>query len=814
MESLWIDLGHAARRLARDPAHAALALLTLAVCIGANTAVFSVLHARLVDPLDHLPEPDRLVAFFNRYPNSMDGRLTNSTVDYFDRRELTEVFEEVAMYSGTGFTIDERGIPTRVPGLAVTASFFRLLRVEPLLGRTFEDAEIDPGAEPTVILSETLWRRAFDADETLVGRTIPVDGIQCRVVGIVPSAFRFMRPKRELWIPIVAPLEERTPEFKHANQYSMIARLRAGVSVDAARAAVDRLNAELEPTSPALHEAIADSGYYTETIALTEFAAEPWRRPLLLLQAGVSLVLLVGCLNVANLSLGRLQGRTRELALRICFGASRRRVVRQLVTEAFLLAATGSAVGLLVGAWGVDFIARVWGQDAASGDAFTLNVPVATFAIAAAFFSTAVTGAVVAVHLGRRDLGRAIAQDARTASPGSGAVGLRNTLVVAQVALAFVLLVGTGLLVRSLRAVLEVETGFEAESVHVAQIDLPPPHYPEAQSISDFIAALDAGLAELESVRAFAFSSSLPFHSTMRRGLVANASVPRDAGATAVPFWNGVGPAYFATLGVPLLSGRVFSPADDFGSARVAIVDTTLAEALWPGESPLGKQVSVDVASNDASALATVVGVVGSVRVRRLDAPDAEGALYFPIAQAPTHRLAIALRAEDPARAFDEVLTEATRLNAQVALHGIRKLDAHVRESVAGRRIPIRLLQVFAGIALFLCSVGLYGVVANSVALQRREIGIRLALGARAKGIVRMVVRRGLALSAVGLVAGFAILGSVSGVVAALLFGVGRFDPSTLAAATLAIALVCVVASWIPARQAARVRPAEILRDE
>ena len=815
MESLWHDIKFAVRLFSRERVFTAVALLTLALCIGANTAIFSVIHSSLLEPLPYR-DPGRLVALSNSYKDAVPGRMMNSTVDFYDRRELREVFEEVALFGTSGFIIGAEGAPERVPGMRVTPSFFRILEKPALAGRFFDDDEMEPGRDRVVLLGEPLWRRAYGADPNIVGRDVLLNGETHRVVGIMPASFKYLNKEAELWVVHAPAPEDRDVRNKHLNSWGMIARLRPGVSIRQARERVEVLNAAVLERTPEIREMILDAGYRTEVVDLLEATTAAVRLPLLLLQAGVAVVLVIGCVNLANLILGRANVRMRELATRFSLGASRSRVFCQLVTESVLLVFGGGAFGLLVGAWGVEVIRLLWITRLPRDVEFSVEWPVLLFTVVMSAVTGLAAGSLPAMQVARTNLATVMKQGARTSLTGHGSAGLRNALVVVQVALAFVLLIGAGLLIRSFQAVLAVNPGFRAEGVQSAGISLPKVRYDSNDKVTAFHDELRERAGRIPGVSSAGLAAHVPFGQSMQQSLVSvEGEGPISFADTAVPIWNFVDRGYFETLGIPLFAGRLFEETDAADRPIVAVIDSVLVDRYWPGQNPVGRTIIENLGIEKEDRRMTVVDVVGKLRAYDLTDPELNGAIYLSLRQDPAHRFSIVMRmAEGSAPAYRSLQEAVLRVDAQIPIFDQMALVERMAGSVSGRRVPMILLQSFAGIALFLAAIGVYGVLAYSVAQRRWEIGIRLAIGAQWDEVVAMIFRRGITLVAIGLAIGVLLAAGLTRVLASMLFETSRLDLVTLVAVLVIVAIVGAVACVILAARAARVSPLEILRDE
>jgi len=820
MERLLQDLRFAARLLWRDKAMALTVMLTLAVCIGANTTIFSVIDAVLLEPLP-FQQPDRLVRVFNSYPNAGAERGSNSAPDFFFRRERVDAFQEVGVYQYWGHTIGEAGSTERVRSMRVSPSLFPLLRVRPLLGRLFTEEEMDPGNEQKIILSHGFWQERYGGNPNAVGQDLRVNGRPYTIVGILPEGFHFLGERdNRFYVPIPFTPEERTVERLHSNNFEMIARLAPGATIEQARSQIAALDDALieELNIPNARQILEDAGYHVEIRDLRADLLRDVRPTFVMLWGGVAFVLLIGCLNIANLMLARSHARVREMATRLAVGADRYRLGRQLLTEAVLMGVLGGGLGLAAGWGGLQLIQGMGVEDLPRGTMVAIDARVILFtflvAVGAGFFF----GAIPLVNVFRSDLNTVFRGESRTGTSTRRASLLRGALVTGQVAVAFVLLIGAGLMVASLRAALAVDPGFQPQSVLTGYVSLPESRYPDGDSQRRFIDELLPRVRALPGVIAAGVGSDVPFDdSNSSSVIVPEGYVPRPGESLLSPLRTRAGPGYFEALGIPLVAGRFFQESDDESSQQVIIIDEWLANRYFPDESPLGKRMVNGVPGMDVDEddYFTIVGVVEQIKHNELTESEHVGAYYFTYKQVPLSFLIIVAKtAVEPLTLTGPVRQTVASIDPDLPFYQAQTMEDRVAESLITRRTPMLLLVVFAAVALFLAGIGIYGVLAYSVTQRTRELGIRIALGGSPRQVFRLVVTQGLRVLGVGLILGFVGSLLLARLVRALLFGVAPTDPIVLLIVAATLVTVGVVACLFPARRATRVDPVVALNTE
>jgi putative ABC transport system permease protein len=821
MEFLLRDIRFGARQLLKDKGFTLMALATLAVCIGANAAVYTVVNAILLQPLP-VPDSDRILLLYNSYPGAGVERAVTSAGDYFDRLRDVTVFEEQALYQTRSAAVGEAGSVETVRTLRVTPSFFRLLRQSPVLGRNFAEEEGELGHERKVILSDALWKK-LGSDPAIVGKDVRLSGDPYTVVGVMPRDFSFLDPEVRLWQPLAFTPEQKTTH--HSNNYEMIGRLKPGATREQAQSQVDAVNAANNERFPEMREPLANAGFHTRVVRLKDEVVREIRGTLLLLWGGVAFVLLIGALNVANLSLARAAARLREVATRLALGAGPWQLARQLVVESLLLCAAAAGLGLLLGSWALRGIGALGLERLPRGSEVALGAGTVVFVMAVALLVGVAVGAIPLLHALRTDSSAVFHGEGRTGSAGKAARVWRKGLVAAQVAFALVLLMGAGLLFASFRHVLAVDPGFGTTQVLTGSLALPKSRYPEEAGRRAFVERTLARVRALPGVVAAGATDIIPFGDSFSDSVILAEGYVMQPGESLVsPHSIVVTPGYFEAMGIPLKEGRLFEDQDREGAAAAIIVDERLARKFWPSSSPLGRRMwqpgsaeglAHPETDKDARRF-TVVGVVGSVKQRALVDPDERvGAYYFPYAQSPESGFTLALRAVgDPKTLVASLRTAMRELDPELPLDDVRTMAERIDESLVSRRSPVLLAVAFGVIALLLAAVGLYGVLAYLVAQRKQEIGIRMALGSTAPGIFGLVARESLGIVGAGLAVGLLGAVALAQSIRSLLYGVKPMDPGLIASVCAILAAVGAIACLVPAWRATRVDPAIALRQE
>ncbi len=817
MDSLIQDVRYAIRQLTRSPGFTAVAVLTLALGLGANTAIFSLVHGVLLRPLPY-PEPERLAMVWLNNPGEGIDKDVTSFPHFADWRQQARSFDQLVAYSGGGFILTGRGEPEQLRGARVAAGFFPMLGVPAIHGRGLLDEENQPGREKVVVLGHGLWQRRFGGDPAIVGQAVSLSGATYTVVGVMPRGFQFPE-EAELWTPLapVGPYEQFLAA-RGSLWLSVTGRLKPGVPLPAAQA-------EMDTVASAINKAYPDrSQYGVKLEALHQTVSGDVRPALLLLLGAVGLVLLIACANVANLLLARASSRRREIAIRSALGAGRGRVIRQLLTESLLLGLTGGVLGVILARTGVE--AFVAANPAALPRLETVQVDgtILLFALAASILTGLVFGLVPAIQTFREAVSEHLGDATRGSSEGGRSQRLRASFVVAETALALVLLVGAGLLVRSFVRILNLNPGLDASRVVTLGLTLPDARYPEADRIHAFYERLLTDLRALPGVRSAGGSSSLllsrlPNSGTLRVEGVA----PPPPGTPEEPVTtDSVTTGFFETLSVPLKSGRLFEERDahppEALRARpvptVVVVNEALVRRFFPGQDPVGRRITFGNPSNPRVIWSEIVGVVGDVRRSGLDKePRAEAYAYQ--GQVPDNSLYLTVRADGDLLAVARAAQRAVwAVDPDLPISGVRPLADLLRGTVAERRLSMGLLAAFGALALLLAAIGIYGVMAFSTAARTRELGIRLALGAAPRDVLHLILRDGAKVAALGV--GLGVVGALaaSRFLSSMLFGVSATDPVTFAAVVGLLGSASLLACYIPARRATRVDPMVALRQD
>jgi predicted permease len=832
MDSLVHDLRVGLRLLWKDRSFTATVAVTLALCIGANVALFSVVSHVLLRPLP-MPESGRIAIIGNAYPNAGAANLRAVAVpDYFDRLRETTAFQEQALYNNASVNIDQHGTATRVRAMNVTPSFFRVLGVQPHLGRTFTDAEGEQGNQMKIVLSYGLWQSAYGGDPSIVGRDVRIDGNTYAVVGVMPQAFVYQRPDVMLWRALAFTPIQKSDQMRHSNNFQQIARLKPAATFEQGQLEIDRLNAANLDRFPQFKQLIIDAGFNTRVSPLQEDMVRDVKTTLYLMWGGALFVLLIGCVNVANLVLVRSRARLKELATRLALGARRGRIARQLVTESLMLALASSAAGLAVG-WGA---LRLMGalniEELPRGSEIRLDLATVAVTLAAGALIGLLLGLIPAVAAVPSTVTTMLREEGRSGTSGRSARLLRRGLVVAQVAFAFVLLAGAGLLFSSFRNVLAVDPGFKPERVLTGSIVLPRARYRENSAMTNFLVESLQRIRALPGVEAAGTTGMMPLSGSGSNSVVFAEGYQMKPGEAAIaPTNSSVSPGFFEAMGVELVAGRFFDDRDvpipgtppnafGFNQPRAAIVDDRLARRFWPGENPVGRRMYLPTDPSNLTAVTAqtvfmdVVGVIKEMKLQSLTQEDEfVGAVFFPVMQmmpGPQGGLGLnyAIRtAGDPAALTSAFRRTLTDLDRELALFDVLPMAERVDRSLITRRSPVVLSLAFGAIALLLSAIGIYGVLAYVVTQRTREIGIRLALGSSGRKIFDLILREGLTLVGIGFVLGGAGAIALRQTMQSQLFAMSATDPAALTAAAGVLALVALAACALPARRATRIDP-------
>jgi predicted permease len=810
------DLRTALRLLWKDKGFTVTAALTLAVCIGANTALFSVVHNVLLRPLP-VPESDRIVLMANAYPGAGAEVGTNSGVpDYYDRLRDTTVYEEQALYNDRNRSIDQNGSPARVRVMQATPSFFRLLRVAPFAGRTFIEQDGEPGSERKAVLSYALWQSQFGGDRAVIGHDIRIDGQPFTIVGVMPRGFFFLNPDVMLWTPLAFSAQDRSDDRRHSNNYRNIARLKPDATIERARQQIDALNAANLERFPQYKQLLINARFHTTVDRLQDTLVRDVKATLYLMWGGALFVLMIGCVNVANLVLVRSRARRKELATRLALGAGRLRIARQLVTESVVLTLVAAAAGLFVGYVALQLLGRLDIQELPRGGEIRIDAVVIGYTLVVAAAIGAVLGLIPAAAILPANLTTVLREEGRSGTSGRGARALRRTLVVAQVGFAFVLLIGAGLLFASFRHVLAVDPGFNADGVLTASVSLPAARYEKDAGRRAFADEALRRLRALPGVSVAGATDQIPFGGNHSDSVILAEGYQMKPGESVIsPASISVTPGYFEAMGVKLARGRFFDDRDGPEAPKAIIVDETLARRFWPDQNPIGRRMffPADINNifqvNDKTVYYTVAGVIHDVKLQSLtEGGRSVGAYFVPIAQDNVTGLTFAVKTPgDPVALTAAVRRAIADVDPELPVFDTQTMDARMERSLVSRRSPVLLSLSFGAIALFLSAIGIYGVLAYLVTQRRKEIGIRIALGGSASSIFELVLREGLILVASGFVLGSLGAVALRKSLESQLFDVSPFDPAVLIAVSALLAAVALAACALPARRATRIDP-------
>lgn len=813
MEGLRRDVRYAVRSLRRSRGFTLAALTCVALAIGANAAVFSVVRAVLLEPLPYA-QPHRLVMLWGHVPGEENDELPASGAEFLDYRERLESFETVAAIVNRYVNLTGDGEPRRLTAARVSHTFFPMLGVQAEIGRTFLPEEDRRGNEKVVVLSNGLWRQRFGGDQDVVGRKILLSDEPFTVVGVMPASFdfRFELFEHDLWIPIAIDWEALPPrDFRGLR---VLGRLAPGASLERARSEAEALAASFGREHPDVYP--PSDGWRLRVVPLLDQVVGDVRPALVVLLGMVGLVLLIACANVANLFLARAAERRKEIAIRTSIGAERWELVRQSLVESVLLALAGAAVGLLLAAWGLAVLQAMDPDELPRLAEVSIDGGVLLFTLAVALVAGLLFGLVPAIRASRPDLQSTLKEGGKTDDVGGGAARLRKVLVAGEIALALLVLVSAGLMLRSLDRLQAESPGFEADGVLTADLYLSPTqHAPGPASIAYGERLLER-IREVPGVAAAGAVTGLPLSNVTFMVPTEVEGDVRGAERALPSFdWRPITPGYLESVGVPLAAGRAFDSRDHAEARPVAIVSRDLAERYWPGQDPLGKRVKLTVGQPNGPEWRTVVGVAGHVKAVSLEGESPEQ-VYTPVAQSPTPFFAVAVRTDgsDPMAVAPAVREAIWSVDRDQPIENLRPMSEALDRATAGRRAYAFLITVFAVVALVLAVVGVYGVMAYSVAQRTTEIGLRMALGAEPWDVLRLVVRQGLALAAAGLAVGLLVSFWSGRFLSGLLYQVSARDPVTYATVAVALGLLALVATVVPARRATRVDPIASLRSE
>jgi putative ABC transport system permease protein len=805
METLWLDVKYAARTLHKSPGFAAVVVLTLALGIGANAAIFSVVNSVLLRPYPY-PDPDRLVLLWQHSKEIPEMMI--SYPDYLDWLGQNHVFADIAIYNRfLDKNLTGRGEPERLSTAVTTSNLFPLLGVKPVLGRGFLPEEDKRGGSRVALLSHAVWQRRFGGDPHIVGESVRLDNDSYTVVGVLPADFHYLRSV-ELWVPMGTYLDDSLMERSNHKGMIGLARLKPGATFEQARTEMQVISQRLATQYPA-----SDMDITVGMGPLMAVRTGSVRATLLVLLGAVGFVLLIACANVANLMLARATARQRETGIRAALGASRSRLVRQLMTESLVLSALGGGLGLLLAGWGVDLLRSVGGSNIPRVDELGVDARVIGVALLATIFTSFLFGIVPALQAASVNLQSILSEGGRGGTASAGRHRFRRVLVVSEIALSLVLLVGAGLLVRSFLRLAQMAPGFNPENVMTMRVTLPEAKYKDDQSIVTFTDRLVQKMQSIPGITSAAVVKPLPFSDDGWESGVSIEGQPTEPGKNPSSETAVISPDYFRTMGIPILSGRSFNAQDTAKSPRVVIVNQTFARRFWPGENPLGKRIKPGEYTSK-EAWIEVVGVVGDVRLTGLDDSE-KPEMYIAYPQSASTFLALVARTSvEPASVAAALRAAVAAVDKDQPVFAVATMRELVASSMAQRRFSMALFGGFAALALVLAIIGVYGVMSYAATQRTHEMGLRMALGATPGDVLRLIVGQGAQLALTGVLVGLAAAGALAPVMASQLFDMPAVDPVTFAGVAALLSCAAIAACYVPARRAARVDPMVALRYE
>ena len=806
--------------LIKTPGFTAVAVLVLALGIGANTAIFTVVNAVLLRPLPY-PGSDQLVMLWETNPRFQIGvdTLPVTHGNFMDWREQNSAFEYVSALGAGRWNLTGAGEPERISGASVSSNFFRLMGIEPKLGRVFRDDEEKPGAGKVVVISHSLWQRRFAGEPDVIGKTMTLDGESCAVIGVAPEGFQFPRAKElpyfigvstqtDLWRPMTLG-DDFVKRTRANHQLCVMAKLKPGVTRERAQSEMTAIAERLEQSYPESNQGIG-----VKVVPLSEQVVGNVKAALWVLMGAVVLVLLIACANVANLLLARSSARQKEIAIRTALGASRSRVVRQLLTEALLISLTAAVAGTLLSLWGIRAMLSLSPENLPRSSEIRVDVRVLGFTVAIALLTSAIFGLAPALQASKINLSESLKEGSRGLSSGQRSNRVRSLLVISEVALSLVLLIGAGLMIKSLARLLNVDPGFKPYKTVSMHIPLLGSKYPGVNQQIAFFQEVTHRVEALPGVQSVGLISSAPLSGGVYAGgFSIEGRVPTSETDDLVADRRMISPEYFNALGIPLLKGRAFTDRDDQAGTGVVVVSESWARRFLPNEDPVDKRIKLGGRDSTRPWL-SIVGIAGDVRDTALES-DPRPCVYIPYPQFPSSDMTLVVRAAfDPKLLISSIRDQVWAVDKEQPVTDVKTIDQYVADSVSPRRFNAMLLAIFASLALILASVGIYGVMAYSVTQRTHEIGIRVALGAQSSQVIKLVIGRGMSLVLVGVMIGLAGALWLTRVMTSLLYGVSATDPTTFAVVAALLVAVALMASYIPARRATKIDPMISLRCE
>ena len=812
MANLTQDIRYAVRMLLKNPGFTLVAVLAVALGIGANSAMFSVINAVLLRPLPY-HQPDRLVTIWEESPQRDLYEIPVSLADFNDWVDQNHVFEDLSAYTFTNLNLSGAGEPERLLTVRSSANLLKLVGAAPLLGRPFLPEEDKEGASRVVILSQALWQRRFGSDPGIIGRSLTLDNQSYAVVGVMPANFQFpvgfgylgkvLNDPIDLYVPIAASSKE-TARGSYA--FFSIGRLKPAVTIEEARAEMTTIESRIEQQYPG-----SNTGIVISLIPTHEQTVKLIRPALLVLLGAVAFLLLIACTNIANILLARAASRQKEIAIRTALGATRLRVLRLLLTESVILSLVGGCLGLLLALWGTDALMALAPDNIPRINEVGVDARVFGFTLAVSLLTGIVFGLIPALHASKPDLNETLKEGSRGSTGGAAGKRIRSVLVAAEVALSLVLLVGAGLMVKSFLRLQQMNLGFNPDNVLAASLSLSRNKYPDDQKQVAFFQAALERLRSLSGVQSAAITSGLPLTLSVSGSDFQIEGRPEpELGKEMIINTRSVSPGYFRTLGIPMIKGRDFSDTDKSDAPKAAIINNDLARIYFPDQDPIGKRITFD----EGESWMSIIGQIGDVKQLGLDS-TAKPEVYFPYLQATERSMSIVVRTtSNPLSMVGALKSQIQEIDKDLPIADVMTMGKLLSESVSGRRFNMLLLTIFAAVALVLAAVGIYGVMSYSVSQRTHEIGIRMALGAQTSEVLRLVVGQGMALTMAGLGTGVVASLLLTRLMESMLFGVAATDPITFLAVSVLLAGVALTACLVPARRAAKVDPMVALRYE
>jgi putative ABC transport system permease protein len=810
MDTLLQDVRYGVRMLRKSPAITFVAVISLALGIGANTAIFSVVNAILLKALPY-NDPDRIVLAWGHIPAEGKNRSQVSATDVDDWRNQNTVFEEVTTYGSFQPIMTGNGEPERIPAMQVGDGYFKVMKGEPVLGRVFTPEEQQPGKDQVIVLSYGLWQQRFGGDPNIVGKTVLLSSRPYTIVGVMPADFRplpatLVAANAQYYRPVAEPHDEEERSSRHLRA---IARLKPEVTLDQAQSEMNIIAARIEQEHPT-----NNTGYAVRLTTLTEDTVGDLRPTLLLLFGAVGFVLLIACANVGNLLLSRSAARQKETAIRAALGAARTRLIRQFLTESVLLALVGGCLGLLLALWSASLIESLGSQVTPLLSGISIDYRVLGFTVVISLLTGIIFGLVPAVQISRPDLNESLKEGGRSSGASSSRAFVRNALVVSEVAMALVLLICAGLLIKSVMRLRDVNPGFDPENMLTMNVNVPSVKYPEPQMWAAFYNRIIERIEALPGVQTAGVTSVLPLSSNFDGRSLAVEDRPKPRGEEIAVDLYIVTPSYLRTMAIPLMRGRPLTNQDTENQSMVALINETMAKELWPAEDPLGKRIKFPGSERNPQPWRTVVGVVSDVKQYGLDKKEPMQ-IYLPEAQFPSSFMTLVVRTStDPKSMVVAIKNEILAADPDQAVYNIQTMEQLLSESISLRQFSMMLLIIFASLALTLAAVGIYGVISYSVTQRTHEIGVRMALGAGRHDILKLVISQGMTLALAGIAIGVGASLALTRLMASLLYGVTATDAATFVSITAILLGVALVACFVPARRATKVDPMIALRYE